>query len=185
MPIAKFELPDGRIAKFEVPEGTTPEQAQQMIVPMLGTLPPPPPGVGEQLLGAPKAFVKGIGSGLVTAGGGLAALPYAAARAAFPELAPFSETAVGRAVTGAEEYLAPSDEGFVTQVAGGLGSFASIFGPQAILRGVGTTGRLATGLAPGAATPVALAQTAGLGAGEARQRVEVAREEGKIGRAHV
>jgi hypothetical protein len=31
MPIAKFQLPDGRIARFEVPEGTTPEQAQTMI----------------------------------------------------------------------------------------------------------------------------------------------------------
>lgn len=31
MPIAKFEMPDGRIARFEVPEGTSPEQAQQMI----------------------------------------------------------------------------------------------------------------------------------------------------------
>jgi len=31
MPIARFEMPDGRIAKFEVPEGTTPEQAQKLI----------------------------------------------------------------------------------------------------------------------------------------------------------
>lgn len=31
MPIARFEMPDGRIARFEVPEGTTPEQAQIMI----------------------------------------------------------------------------------------------------------------------------------------------------------
>ena len=31
MPIARFEMPDGRIARFEVPEGTTPEQAQAMI----------------------------------------------------------------------------------------------------------------------------------------------------------
>lgn len=31
MPIARFEMPDGRIARFEVPDGTTPEQAQQMI----------------------------------------------------------------------------------------------------------------------------------------------------------
>lgn len=30
MPIAKFEMPDGRIARFEVPDGTTPEQAQSM-----------------------------------------------------------------------------------------------------------------------------------------------------------
>jgi hypothetical protein len=31
MPVARFEMPDGRIARFEVPEGTTPEQAQAMI----------------------------------------------------------------------------------------------------------------------------------------------------------
>lgn len=31
MPIARFEMPDGRVARFEVPEGTTPEQAQQMM----------------------------------------------------------------------------------------------------------------------------------------------------------
>src|SRR5574343_421495 len=29
MPIARFQMPDGRIARFEVPEGTSPEQAQQ------------------------------------------------------------------------------------------------------------------------------------------------------------
>ena len=31
MPIARYQLPDGRIARFEVPEGTTPQQAQEMI----------------------------------------------------------------------------------------------------------------------------------------------------------
>lgn len=31
MPIARFEMPDGRIGRFEVPEGTTPEQAQVLI----------------------------------------------------------------------------------------------------------------------------------------------------------
>jgi hypothetical protein len=31
MPIAKFQLPDGRVARFEVPEGTTSEQATQMM----------------------------------------------------------------------------------------------------------------------------------------------------------
>jgi hypothetical protein len=31
MPIARFEMPDGRVARFEVPEGTTPEQAQKLI----------------------------------------------------------------------------------------------------------------------------------------------------------
>ncbi len=32
MPIARFEMPDGRIARFEVPEGTTPEQANSLMV---------------------------------------------------------------------------------------------------------------------------------------------------------
>ena len=30
MPIARFQMPDGRIARFEVPVGTTPEQANSM-----------------------------------------------------------------------------------------------------------------------------------------------------------
>lgn len=31
MPIARFQMPDGRVARFEVPEGTSPEQAQTMM----------------------------------------------------------------------------------------------------------------------------------------------------------
>ena len=31
MPVARFQIPDGRVARFEVPEGTTPEQAQSMM----------------------------------------------------------------------------------------------------------------------------------------------------------
>lgn len=31
MPIARYQMPDGRIAKFEVPDGTTPEQAMQLM----------------------------------------------------------------------------------------------------------------------------------------------------------
>lgn len=38
MPIARFQMPDGRIARFEVPEGTTPEQAQEMIAQSLPQL---------------------------------------------------------------------------------------------------------------------------------------------------
>lgn len=30
MPVARYQLEDGRVARFEVPEGTTPEQAQQI-----------------------------------------------------------------------------------------------------------------------------------------------------------
>jgi hypothetical protein len=31
MPIARFQMPDGRIARFEVPEGTSPEEAQSLV----------------------------------------------------------------------------------------------------------------------------------------------------------
>lgn len=31
MPIARFQMPDGRVARFEVPDGTTPEQAQTLM----------------------------------------------------------------------------------------------------------------------------------------------------------
>lgn len=31
MPVARFQMPDGRVARFEVPDGTTPAQAQELI----------------------------------------------------------------------------------------------------------------------------------------------------------
>lgn len=36
MPIARFEMPDGRIARFEVPDGTSPEEAHGIITRFLG-----------------------------------------------------------------------------------------------------------------------------------------------------
>lgn len=42
MPVARFQMPDGRIARFEVPEGTSPEQAQAMIRQHLASSVPAP-----------------------------------------------------------------------------------------------------------------------------------------------
>lgn len=178
----EVQLFDGTILEF--PDGTPREvvleSARRITSQKQQTTAPPKeePGILSQIAGTPKEFVKGAASGLVQAVGGLGALPYAAARYIAPGLKPFEETAFGKTITQAEQALAPGDEGYITQVAGGLGSFASMFGPQALLRGVGTAGRLATGIAPRAGTPVALAQTTGLGVEQARQAAASARAEG-------
>jgi hypothetical protein len=52
MPIARFEMPDGRIARFEVPEGTTPDQAQQLISQEIA----PKPAIDENAKSAPFSF---------------------------------------------------------------------------------------------------------------------------------
>lgn len=54
MPVARFQMPDGRIGRFEVPEGTTPEQAQSMIAKSLEPQPQdptnaPPATIGSKL----------------------------------------------------------------------------------------------------------------------------------------
>ncbi|MEJ7932587.1 hypothetical protein WG922_21635 [Ramlibacter sp. AN1015] len=51
MPVARFQMPDGRIARFEVPEGTTPEQAQAMISQTLASekAEPSAPSFGQML----------------------------------------------------------------------------------------------------------------------------------------
>lgn len=60
MPIAKFQMPDGRIARFEVPEGTSPEQAQSMMEQSLAEMSGPaesqPSTVREQKGKAPPTW---------------------------------------------------------------------------------------------------------------------------------
>ena len=135
------------------------------------------PGVGEQLLGAPKEIAKGVGLGVVQTLSGLASLPYSGARALFPSLTPYEETSVGKSVASAEESLAPG-YGTISELSGGLGQFGSMFGPQALLRGVGGAGRLATGIAPRAAAPVGIAQAGGAGSEQARLMALEAKQEG-------
>jgi hypothetical protein len=54
MPVARFQMPDGRVARFEVPDGTTPEQAQAMIAQSLASQPDPSaPADPEQVAAAP------------------------------------------------------------------------------------------------------------------------------------
>jgi hypothetical protein len=168
MPIAEFRLPDGRIAQFKVPDGTTPEQAQQMIAPLLSSLPQPKPepGILSQLAGLPKEVGKGFIRGLtVDPVSGLTSLGYTGARAAGAELAPFEKTEFGQALGRAQTALAPSDAGMITQFGGGLGSLLS-FIPGGVLKG-------------GVGLATRLTQAGAVGSEEARSRAEQAALEGK------
>jgi hypothetical protein len=62
MPIAKFQMPDGRIGRFEVPEGTTPEGAQQLIEQHLAVKPVAAPTrtLADQLGLTARAGIKGL-----------------------------------------------------------------------------------------------------------------------------
>jgi hypothetical protein len=65
MPVARFEMPDGRIGRFEVPEGTTPEQAQALIAQSLPQPAPEKPGMLRNIgMGALKG-ASDIGSTLL------------------------------------------------------------------------------------------------------------------------
>ena len=82
MPVAKFQLPDGRVARFEVPEDTTPEQAQAMIGPYIRNIyratpksssisqfdVPPIDTTGQKIYKAARPFV----APLLEAGGAIA-----------------------------------------------------------------------------------------------------------------
>ena len=170
----EIDLPDGSrgLIHDNVPRAKALEAAQRAYP---DAFPPPPTALG-QALNAPRNIARGVGSGLVQAVGGISGLGHAAARYFNPEMTPFAETDFGKTITSAEQSLAPTDEGLGSQFSHGLGSFISMLGPQAGLRGLGT---VIKGVAPRAAAPVAVAQTAGLGAEEARQRVETARAEGQ------
>jgi hypothetical protein len=156
----QITLPDGSIGMIDdsVPKDRAMEAAE-------AAYPDAFPGIGEQLLGAPGELAKGFARGFVDPVSGLLSTGYTGLRAAGMELDPFAETAVGKGLAGVQEYLAP-DYGTVSQFAGALGGLGSFLVPGAALaKGLGRTATLG-----GMAT--------GLGAEEARSRVEEARAEG-------
>lgn len=60
MPIARFQMPDGRVGRFEVPEGTSPEQAQSMISDSLNQQPAKPETNKYNML---ESGVQGVAQG--------------------------------------------------------------------------------------------------------------------------
>jgi hypothetical protein len=91
MPIARFELPDGRIGRFEVPDGTTPEQAMQLISSNLSSLiPKEEPAQQVEAPADPTANLTPAPPAVSTA----------APTAGKPWWAPFAESATGEAELG-------------------------------------------------------------------------------------
>lgn len=71
MPVARFQMPDGRVARFEVPDGTTPEQAQTMMEAHFSQSQPAQaaPAQKESALDAPNAVGTGYNRGLAALAG--------------------------------------------------------------------------------------------------------------------
>jgi hypothetical protein len=65
MPVARFEMPDGRIARFEVPEGTTPEQAQVLMEQAASEMEAPKPAMSDKKYdqNAAAGFLRSMGQG--------------------------------------------------------------------------------------------------------------------------
>jgi hypothetical protein len=67
MPIARIQMPDGRVARVEVPEGTTPEQATQYaqdLAAQPSVMDTVPSDTGVPASGATSRFLRGLGHGL-------------------------------------------------------------------------------------------------------------------------
>lgn len=67
MPIARFQMPDGRVARFEVPEGTSPEQAQQMIAAQISGNKQPAKYDPTADMTTSQKVLAGIGRGMTSA----------------------------------------------------------------------------------------------------------------------
>lgn len=63
MPIAKIQLPDGRIAKFEVPDGTTPDEVLEFANSNMDKLQPPSAPVNAPAPTKPSRFLPQEGGG--------------------------------------------------------------------------------------------------------------------------
>lgn len=169
MPIARFQMPDGRIARFEVPEGLTPEQAEQLIAAEIPNLPQPQEtgafmggfksylpqlqetygGIKSLLgVGAERAFGRGaVSEALLRSGAAsMAEAEQAMAPLATPERASFTsalEKGIGSVLTEWLPYQAGSGAANLLE---SLGVVAAGSALGSAIPGAGTAGGALTGL---------------------------------------
>jgi len=165
MPIARVQLPDGRIARLEVPEGTSPEEVESFVASQFSG---PKIFEEEPVISKPEEVETTIGGqvkealkGLVPGAVGLGETAITGAAALLPEE---QEQAIRRAVSGVvepvREAFAP-EAGYEETTGRKLGEAIGSTLPFFPLGALGAAGRIAaTGLGIGA------------GAGEARLRAE-------------
>jgi hypothetical protein len=165
MPIARVQLPDGRIARLQVPEGTSPDDVESFVASQFGspkifeeeTVVSKPEEIETTVGGQVKEALKGLVPGAV----GLGETAITGAAALLPEE---QEQAVRRAVSSVvdpvREAFAP-EAGYEETTGRKLGEAIGSTLPFFPLGALGAAGRVAaTGLGVGA------------GAGEARLRAE-------------
>lgn len=161
MPIARFQLPDGRIARFEVPDGTSPEAAQQMMEAQLPSLLEKKPQT--TLGGNVKELFKGIPAGGVN----LLETAFTGAAAMLPEKAEEGARITAKEMADAARKPFEAAKGYEDTVGRKLGEGVGSTLPFFLLGPAGTAGRVA-----GAGLGIAA------GAGEARQEAEAKGEKG-------
>ena len=169
MPVARFQMPDGRVARFDVPDGTTPEAATQMMQQHFAansddlTPTPPPEKEDPGLLGIPGSFIHGV-----SRAGQEAKQSADLAQGKTPEVAP-PETSVAEEGLGLNDVLHPVRA--LNKVAYGVGNMLPEIGAR-------TVGGIAGGAIGSLAGPEGTAAGAFVGENLAQAAVDAAQKIG-------
>lgn len=132
MPIARYEMPDGRIARFEVPDGTSPEQAQQMIAAQMPKMAqasdapkPPDPSEGGSTLEVFNPFGKNLDTGINLGQGATRALAgMGSGLASVGRAVGLGSVMKSAGLPGTKEEAAVLDAPLMNTTAGKVGNFA-------------------------------------------------------------
>ncbi|MGZ5053322.1 MAG: hypothetical protein ACXWAT_00105 [Methylobacter sp.] len=165
MPIARFEIPDGRIARFEVPEGTTPEQAHAMMSAHFSGQVQPKPATNAY---SPADSMSEFDKGLAGVGMGMTNMARGAGQRLRDVLPNDLSNKLGLPTAADIEESRRLDKSLADSTAGKVGNFIGETALTAPLPGGTLAKALGTGATLGALTPTteneSALQNAALGA---------------------